>query len=102
MRESDCLQLIITEVRITPQRSGALAAFASITLNDLFTVHGLKIIIRPERRFVAMPSRRRADDSHCDVAHPIRKSWRDYMEAAVLEAYDRMCGAFEDDLQCSG
>lgn len=94
--------LVITEVRITPQKDRALRAFVSITLNGCFVVRGLKIIEGQDARFVAMPSRKRADASHQDVAHPITKEWRDYMESVVFEAYDRAEGVVEDDLHSWG
>jgi stage V sporulation protein G len=80
--------LVITEVKITLMDDGALRAFATITFNDSFVVHGLKVIERTKGRFVAMPSRARRDGTHQDVAHPVTRKFRAYMEAAVLAAYD--------------
>ena len=79
--------LVITEVRITPQDDGALRAFATITFNDSFVIRGLKVIEGMKGRFVAMPSRQRRDGSYQDIAHPITKDFRAYMEASVLQAY---------------
>jgi stage V sporulation protein G len=82
------LQLVITEVRITPQDGeGALRAFASITLNESFVIRGLKVIEGMKGRFVAMPSRQRPDGTYQDIAHPITREFRAYMEGAVLRAY---------------
>ena len=79
--------LVITEVKITPQDDGALRAFVTITFNDSFVVRGLKVIEGAKGRFVAMPSRQRNDGSHQDIAHPITREFRGYMEAQVLAAF---------------
>lgn len=84
--------IVITEVKITPQNDGALRAFVTITLNDSFVIRGLKVIEGVKGRFVAMPSRQRHDGSHHDVAHPITREFRAYMEAQVLTAYAATVG----------
>ena len=79
----------ITEVRITPREDdGRLKAFANITFDDSFVVRGLKIIDGTEGLFVSMPSRKRADGTYQDVAHPINNGTRYDIETAVLDAYD--------------
>lgn len=84
LQETD---LVITEIRITPKEDGALRAFATITLNNSFVVRGLKVIEGSKGRFVAMPSRQRRDGSYQDIAHPITKPFRSYMETSVLQAF---------------
>lgn len=84
--------VVITEVKLTLQEDGALRAFATITFNDCFVVRGLKVIEGMKGRFVAMPSRQRRDGSHQDVAHPINKDFRGYLEATVLSAYAEEVG----------
>lgn len=81
------MPIVITEVKIVPQEDGALRAFATITFNDCFVVRGLKVIEGGKGRFVAMPSRQRRDGRHQDIAHPITREFRAYMETAVLHAY---------------
>ena len=78
----------ITEVRVNLQEEEALKAFVSITFDDEFVVRGLKVIQGEKGRFVAMPARRRGDGSFQDVAHPINKEMRQYLEACVMQAYD--------------
>lgn len=82
--------LVITDIRITVQDDRALRAFVTITLNEVFVIHGLKIIEGAKGRFVAMPSRPRRDGKHQDIAHPITREWRDYMEAFVLSEYEAL------------
>jgi stage V sporulation protein G len=79
----------ITEVRISLRNDDKLKAFVSITLNHAFVIRGLKIIRGNSGLFVAMPSRKRPDGQHQDLAHPINDATRKYLTQVVLEAYDR-------------
>jgi len=89
--------LEITEVRITPQDAKALLAFVSVTFNDCFVVRGLKIIDGTDGRFVAMPTRRKKDDTFQDVAHPITREFREHLENVVLGEYSRRCESGDGD-----
>jgi stage V sporulation protein G len=79
----------ITEVRVTVRNDDKLKAFVSITLNDSFVVRGLKIIRGNSGLFVAMPSRRRPDGQHQDLAHPINDATRKYLTEKVMAEYER-------------
>jgi stage V sporulation protein G len=84
--------LAITEVRVRLHRGGPddiLRAFASITLNDCFAVHNLKVIDKDEGPFVSMPARKNRDGAFSDIAHPINREFREYMESVVLTEYER-------------
>ena len=76
----------ITEVRISIRNDEKLKAFVSITLNDSFVVRGLKIIHGNNGLFVAMPSRKRPDGQHQDLAHPINDPTRKYLTETVMDA----------------
>jgi stage V sporulation protein G len=78
----------ITEVRVSLQDEEVLKAFVSITLDDEFVIRGLKVIQGADGRFVAMPARRKRDGSFQDIAHPINRETREYLERVVLTAYD--------------
>jgi len=78
----------ITEVRITLRNEDKLKAFANITFDGDFVIRGLKIISGNNGYFVSMPSRRRGDGTHQDIAHPINNSMRQRIEEAVLTAYE--------------
>ncbi len=78
----------ITAVRVNLQDEDVLKAFVSITLDDEFVVRGLKVIQGQDGRFVAMPARKKKDGSFQDIAHPINRSSREYLEKVVLAAYD--------------
>lgn len=79
----------ITEVRVSLRSDEKLKAFVSITLNDSFVVRGLKIIKGNTGLFVAMPSRKRPDGQHQDLAHPINDSTRKYLTERVMAEYER-------------
>jgi stage V sporulation protein G len=83
----------ITEVRVSLQDEEVLKAFVSITLDDEFVIRGLKVIHGAEGRFVAMPARRKRDGSFQDIAHPINRETREYLERVVLAAYDEEVAA---------
>ncbi len=78
----------ITEVRITLRNEDKLKAFANITFDEQFVIRGLKIINGNNGYFVSMPSRKRGDGTHQDIAHPINNQMREKIEEAVLAAYE--------------
>lgn len=79
----------ITEVRVSLRDDAKLKAFVSITLADQFVIRGLKVIEGTKNKmFVAMPSRKRPDGKHQDIAHPITQVMRQYLEEKVLAEYE--------------
>ena len=79
----------ITEVRINLQDEEVLKAFVSITLENEFVIRGLKIIQGSDgHRFVAMPARRKRDGTFQDIAHPINRETREYIEQVIFAAYE--------------
>lgn len=84
----------ITVIRIKKVASeGKMKAVASVTFDNAFAVHDVKVIEGPEKLFVAMPSRRTPDGEYRDIAHPINSDMRNMLESKVLAAYD----AIEDE-----
>jgi len=79
----------ITEVRISLRSDEKLRAFVSITLNNSFVIRGLKIIRGNSGLFVAMPSRKRPDGQHQDLAHPINDATRKYLTERVMAEFER-------------
>ncbi len=79
----------ITEVRVSLRNDEKLKAFVSVTLNDSFVVRGLKIIRGNSGLFVAMPSRKRPDGQHQDLAHPINDQTRKYLTEIVMAEFER-------------
>ena len=85
-----CMLVIeITEIRVSLRNDDKLKAFVSITLNDSFVIRGLKIIRGNSGLFVAMPSRKRPDGQHQDLAHPINDQTRKYLTEKVMCEYER-------------
>ena len=84
----------ITDIRIKKVASeGKMKAVASVTFDNAFAVHDVKVIEGPEKLFVAMPSRRTPDGEYRDIAHPINSDMRNMLESKVRAAYD----AIEDE-----
>ncbi|HUV30871.1 MAG TPA: SpoVG family protein [Acidobacteriota bacterium] len=79
----------ITEIRVTLRDEEKLRGFANVTFDNAFVVRGMKIIKGNNGYFVSMPSRRRPDGTHQDIAHPVNKEMRELLESRVLEAYER-------------
>ncbi len=78
----------ITDVKIRKTFSeGPMLAVASITLDEIFVVHDVKVIQASDRLFIVMPSRKNADGTYRDIAHPITAEFRAHMEEKVLAAY---------------
>ena len=78
----------ITEVRITLRDEEKLRGFANVTFDNAFVIRGMKIIKGPGGYFISMPSRKRPDGTHQDVAHPVTREMREQLEQKVLEAYE--------------
>lgn len=79
----------ITDVKIRKTFSeGPMLAVASITLDEIFVVHDVKVIQASDRLFIVMPSRKNADGTYRDIAHPITAEFRKHMEEKVLAAYE--------------
>ena len=77
----------ITEIRITLRDDDKLKAFASITLDGMIVIRGLKIIEGANGTFIAMPSRQRRDGTYQDIAHPINRTTREWLENQVITAF---------------
>ncbi len=79
----------ITDVRVKPvtKEDSHIKAIASITIDGCFVVHDLKVIEGANGLFVVMPSKKGADNTHKDIAHPINTETREYIIGKVLEGY---------------
>ena len=80
----------ITDIRLRliPNEDSKLKAVASITIDDCFVVHDIKVINTKDKLFIVMPSRKNADNTYRDIAHPINADFRTSLEKAVIEAYE--------------
>lgn len=79
----------ITDVRVRKiTAQGKMKAIVSITMDDEFVVHDIKVIQGEDGLFIAMPSRQSSEGRFRDVAHPIKPETRQKIQQAVLEAYE--------------
>ena len=74
-------------VRIVKKDDSKLKAVASITIDDCFVIHDIKVIEGNEGYFISMPSRKTNDGEYKDIAHPINTETRENMISAILEAF---------------
>ncbi len=81
------MKITDVRVRLVNKDDSKLKAVASITIDDCFVVHDVKIIDGNDGFFIAMPSRKTADGEFKDVAHPIKSETRNEIIESVLEAY---------------
>ena len=78
----------ITDVRVRKvNKEGKMKAVVSITFDNSFVVHDIKIIEREQGLFIAMSSRKTADGEYRDIAHPINVETREKIQSYVLEKY---------------
>ncbi|WP_087974031.1 septation regulator SpoVG [Oceanobacillus rekensis] len=81
----------VTDVRLRRVNTeGRMRAIASITLDQEFVVHDIRVIDGNNGLFVAMPSKRTPDGEFRDIAHPINSGTRSKIQDAVLEEYRRV------------
>lgn len=78
----------VTDVRVRKiNQGGKMKAIVSITIDESFVIHDVKVVEGQNGLFVAMPSRRTPEGEYRDIAHPINSSVREVIQNAVLEAY---------------
>lgn len=79
----------ISDVRIrkVEKDDSKLRAIASVTIEECFVVHDIKIIEGKESLFIAMPSRKTKEGEYKDIAHPINSETRQEMSEVILAAY---------------
>lgn len=88
----------ITDVRVRKIASqNRMKAIASITFDDVFVVHDIKVIEGEKGLFIAMPSRKASDGEYRDIAHPINSETRDMIQNLILEKYQEI--ASEPELE---
>ena len=80
----------ITDVRIRRvEKEGKMKAVVSITIENEFVVHDIKVIEGEKGLFIAMPSKKAADGEYRDIAHPINSSARDTIQKIILDSYEK-------------
>lgn len=81
----------ITDIRIRKVSSeGKLKAYVTVTFDDCFVVHNVKVIEGKTGIFIAMPSRKTKTGDYKDVAHPINSEFRNELQKKILAAFLEM------------
>lgn len=80
----------ITDVRVRKiAKEGKMKAIVSITLDDEFVVHDIKVIEGEKGLFIAMPSKKASDGEYRDIAHPINSATRELIQKIILDSYEK-------------
>ena len=81
----------ITDVRIRKvAKEGKMKAVVSITIDEEFVVHDIKVIEGEKGLFIAMPSRKATDGEYRDIAHPINSETREKIQGIILQKYEQV------------
>ena len=87
----------ITDVRVRKvAKAGKLKAVVSITMDEEFVVHDIKVIEGEKGLFIAMPSKRALDGEYRDIAHPINSGTRDRIQKIILDKYAEVLEETDD------
>ncbi|MBU3840435.1 MAG: septation regulator SpoVG [Candidatus Ruminococcus intestinipullorum] len=80
----------VTDVRVRRvAKEGKLKAVVSMTIDDVFVVHDIKVIEGEKGLFIAMPSKKTADGEYRDIAHPINSQTREIIQKSILDSYQK-------------
>jgi stage V sporulation protein G len=79
----------VTEVRVFPVDEDKLKAYVTVTFDHCFVVRDLKIIRGTSGFFVSMPSKKRKDGTHKDIAHPLNNETRRMIEEKIIAEYEK-------------
>ncbi len=86
--KGDLNNMQITDVRVRRvAKEGKLKAVVSITIDDEFVVHDIKVIEGEKGLFIAMPSKKALDGEYRDIAHPINSDTRERIQSTILDRY---------------
>ncbi|MEA5004110.1 MAG: septation regulator SpoVG [Christensenella sp.] len=87
----------ITDIRIRKiDGTGKMKAIVSVTFDDMFVIHDMKIIEGASGLFIAMPSRKTPSGEYKDIAHPINSDTREMIQQVILKEYENMPEDQED------
>ena len=87
----------ITDVRVRKiSKEGKMKAVVSVTIDDEFVVHDIKVIEGDKGLFIAMPSKKAMDGEYRDIAHPINSGTRDRIQKIILDTYAEVLEETDD------
>ncbi|MBQ1327675.1 MAG: septation regulator SpoVG [Eubacterium sp.] len=83
----------ITDVRVRKiTKEGKMRAVVSITIDNEFVIHDIKVIEGDKGLFIAMPSRKSSDGEYRDIAHPINSETREAIQNLIITRYEQSAG----------
>lgn len=82
------MKITDTRVRLISNETSKLRAVVSVTFDDCFVVHDIKVIEGNDGPFIAMPSRKTSEGEYKDIAHPIKTDTRESIISTITEAYN--------------
>lgn len=86
----------ITDIKVRKiSQEGKMKAVVSVTFDNVFVVHDIKVIEGKEKLFAAMPSRKSTDGTYRDIVHPITAEMRDELQNAILVKYEEFLASGE-------
>lgn len=89
--------MVITDIRVRKiTAEGRMKAVVSVTFDDAFVVHDIKVIEGQDKLFIAMPSRKTGEGEFKDIAHPIHAEMRESLQKAILAKYEESLEAEEE------
>ena len=92
--------MLITDIRVRNINSeGRMKAVVSVTFDNAFVVHDIKVIEGQDKLFIAMPSRKTPDGEFKDIAHPINAETRELLLSQILEKYQEALNAPEEAIE---
>jgi stage V sporulation protein G len=81
----------LTDIRVRRiAGDGKMKAVASVTFDEMFVVHDIKVIEGQQGLFIAMPSRKTPAGDFRDIAHPIKQGMRDLLQSSILNKYEEL------------
>jgi len=83
------LKISDVRIRLIKKDDSKLKAVASMTLDDCFVIHDIKIIEGTDEMFISMPSRKTPDGEYKDIVHPINTPTRELIRSAIMEEYQK-------------
>ena len=89
--KGEAIIMNITDVRVRRvAKEGKMKAVVSITIDEEFVVHDIKVIEGEKGLFIAMPSRKATDGEYRDIAHPINSETREKIQGIILQKYEQV------------
>ena len=89
----------ITDIRVRKITSeGRMKAVVSVTFDDAFVIHDIKVIEGQDKLFIAMPSRKTPEGEFKDIAHPINAETRELLHSSILAKYQEVVDNDEEEL----